>query len=126
MTIGKFTKQYESGIYVFLRLVVGLFFFLHGYGKFTTGAEGLFLAAGYVEVVVGALIFLGLFTRLGGLAGAVTMLVAFFSVHAKDGLNPMTNGGEMAVIYFLLFLVIMVHGNGMWSLEKKLMNKETF
>ena len=82
--------------------------------------------AGIVETLAGLMILLGLWTRLGGLAGAVTMLVAYFYVHVGGGLNPLTNGGEMAILYFVAFLVIMRDGAGSWSLEKQFWKKERF
>tara|TARA_Y100000310_G_scaffold321134_1_gene378381 strand:- start:1408 stop:1722 length:315 start_codon:yes stop_codon:yes gene_type:complete len=80
--------------------------------------------AGVVETLAGLAILLGFWTRLGALGGAITMLVAYFYMHL--GLNPLTSGGEAAVLYFVAFLVLMRDGAGVWSLEKKLTGKEKF
>ena len=119
-------QKWQPEFYVLFRVTIGLMFFFHGVSKFG-GSQGLMLAAGVIEVLVGAGIFFGVFSRLAALGGALTMLVAFFKVHvAGNGLNVMTNGGELAIMYFLAFLVIMALGNGKWSLEKAVLKKETF
>ena len=126
----KCLEKYHDYFYLVFRVVVGLMFFVHGWGKLFGEAPkalaSLMGVAGVVEIAVGAAIVLGFFTRLAGGLGAVTMLVAFFKVHASGGLNPMTNGGELAVMYFLAFLVILEHGARKWSLEQKLLKKEYF
>lgn len=119
-------SKYSSGVYSLIRVVVGLLFLWHGISKFTTSAQGLFFVAGIVEVIAGAALVLGLFSRLAALAGAVTMVVALGYVHFPQSLNLMTNGGERAVLFLLLFLWVMVKGNGCCSLEGKISNKETF
>ena len=113
--------------YLVFRVVVGLLFFLHGWMKFAGGmAKGMMLWAAVIEVVVGAALVLGLFTRVAGLLGAVEMVVAFVIGHTPKGWNPMTNGGELAVLFFVAFLVVMYQGNGRWSLENTLLHKEVF
>ena len=114
--------------YLVFRLLVGLLFFMHGLVKFTgdQAPGGLFLVAGILELVIGAGVILGLFTRGLALVGAVEMLVAFLMVHAKNGLNPLANQGEPAVLFFAAFLVLMTYGAQKWCLEKTLMKKEMF
>ncbi|HLC52397.1 MAG TPA: DoxX family protein [Candidatus Nanoarchaeia archaeon] len=117
-----------SWFYMLFRLLVGLLFFMHGLMKFSGGnsPSGMFLAAGIIELVVGAGVVLGFFTRGLALVGALEMLVAFFWVHAKNGLNPLANNGEPAVLFFVAFLVLLVYGAQKWSLEMKLLKKEMF
>ena len=114
--------------YLVFRLLVGLLFFMHGWTKFAgeQAPSGLFLAAGIIELAAGAGVFLGLFTRGLALIGAIEMAVAFFMVHAKSGLNPLTNQGEPAVLFFVAFLVLLIYGAQKWSLEQKLLKKELF
>jgi putative oxidoreductase len=126
-------SKYGSQLYGVFRVLVGLMFFMHGAGKLfgwfggTAQALGSLIGvAGIVETLAGLFILLGLWSRLGALGGAVTMLVAYFYVHVGGGLNPLTNGGEMALLYLAAFLVVLRDGNGSWSLEKKVWNKERF
>ncbi len=126
----KLLKKYGEWNYLAFRLLVGLMFFMHGFGKLW-GAKAAPLMSlmgftGVVEVVVGLAVLFGLWTRLAALGGAITMLVAYFKVHAAGGLSPLVNGGELAVMYFVAFLVLMQYGAGKLSLEKKLKGKECF
>ncbi len=116
--------------YLIFRVLVGLMFLMHGYGKLwgpqPAKLASLMGVAGVVEVLVGLAVLVGFFTRLAAVGGAITMLVAYFKVHAAQALSPLANGGELAVMYFVAFLVLMSYGNGTWSLESALLNKETF
>ncbi|HYD02788.1 MAG TPA: DoxX family protein [Alphaproteobacteria bacterium] len=127
--IGKKIMQYEDYFYVVFRVLVGLFFFIHGSMKALgwfggTQMTGLMMAVGIGELLAGVLILLGFWTRLGALIGAVIMLAAYFKAHAPGGLNPVANGGELALLFFLSFLVILVHGSGKFGLEHWFHKKE--
>ena len=124
-------SKYGSQFYGLFRVLVGLMFFMHGAGKVFGwfGGSAVEIAsligiAGVVEVLVGLAVLLGFWTRLAAVGGAITMLVAYFYMHA--GLNPLASGGELAVMYFVAFLVMIRDGAGDWSLEKKLSGKEKF
>ena len=126
-TCDSYCKNYGKYAYTLFRVLFGLLFFLHGYSKFAKGMpSGLMLVAGVVELLVGATVVLGLFTRLMVTLGAIQMLVAYFKVHFVNGLSPLANGGEAALLFFAGFLAITVYGNGWLSLEKVLLKKETF
>ena len=66
--------------------------------------------AGWVEFISAFLIGLGIFTRLGAGALCVTMVVAYFRVHANNGIWPHifpeggygANGGEVAILWFVI------------------------
>ena len=129
MTIGKWVKGKEDILYGVFRILVGLMFFLHGWAKLfgpkAVQLVSLMGLAGVFEFVGGALVLLGLWSRIGALLGAVTMLVAFLYMHL--GWNPLATGGELPILYFVSFLVILVHGAGSCcSLEKKLWKSERF
>ena len=126
----KWIKSYGQYHYVLFRVLVGLMFFLHGFGKLF-GAKAMPLMSlmglmGVLELVVGLGVLLGFLTRLAAFGGAIVMLVAYFKVHAFTALSPLANGGEAAVLYFVAFLVLMVYGNGKLNLEKVLLKKELF
>jgi putative oxidoreductase len=63
-------------------------------------------------------VVIGLFTRLASLALVFTMGVAFAIVH--DANFSGSNSGEMAFLYGLVFLVLLVAGGGKFSLDRKL------
>ena len=123
MCIKKYVKGKEDVLYGVFKILVGLMFFLHGWAKLF-GAKpveyiSLMGLAGVIELSVGFLLVIGLWGRLAALLGAIEMLIAYFKAHAFTALSPLTNGGELALLYFAAFLVILYHGNGKWAVEKK-------
>ena len=75
--------------------------------------------AGLVELVVGVLTVLGLLTMVASALGGIQMLVAYFTVHFDwpSALNPLTNKGELALLYFGAFLVLLAWGAGRYSVD---------
>ncbi len=132
--ISKIARKYEDKLYVLFRVFFGVLFFMHGaqklFGWFTdNGAQelvSLMGAAGVIEVIAGLAIALGLFTRLMALLGAAQMVVAYGMVHFKPPWVPLQTGGELALLYFAAFAVLVAQGNGEWSLEEAMFNKEHF
>jgi len=129
-----------SVFYMIARVLVGLMFFLHGAQKFgiwgdgnitgLAGALGLPVAVAgalaTVELAGGVAILAGAFTRLAALGGGVIVLVAYFMAHFPKGWNPLTNGGELALMYLAAFLVLIVYGGGKYGLENIILKKEIF
>jgi putative oxidoreductase len=125
--------RYEPFSYVALRVVAGLLFSVHGMQKILgwfTDKPGppfgsqLWLG-GWIELVAGLLIALGLFTRPAAFLAAGTMAVAYFQFHWKLALAgsswmPAVNKGELAVIYCFVFLFIATRGSGPWALDARL------
>jgi putative oxidoreductase len=119
--------RYAVPFYSVMRLVVGLMFFCHGaqkiFGWFTPpGQPGgplspLSMVGGWLEIVCGLLIAVGLFTRLAAFIASGEMAVAFFMMHAKGSILPILNKGELAVVYCFLFFYIFLYGPGAWSLD---------
>lgn len=126
----KYGKKSEHTMYVIFRVIVGFLFAMHGLSKLgLTGKPamtGLMAVVGVGEVLVGLGVLFGLFTRLSALGGVVIMLGAMFKAHLPNGLNPMTNGGELALLFLVVFLVIFAYGAGKLSLGKALFKKEFF
>jgi putative oxidoreductase len=72
---------------------------------------------GFLEVVGGALLVLGLFTRPVAFVLAGEMAVAYFQFHAPGGFWPTVNGGVAAVLYCFVWLYFSAAGPGPWSLD---------
>jgi len=112
--------------FTIFRVLVGLGFLSHGLQKFGVfGGDSVVLAskfgiAGIVEVIVGLMVILGLYARYAAIPGAITMLVAYFWVHAPNGWFPLANKGELALLYLAAFIVLLSHEDTHWSLERKL------
>jgi putative oxidoreductase len=73
--------------------------------------------AGVLETFGGLLLMLGLFTRPVAFLVAGEMLVAFFQVHLPKGGVPLENGGEVPLLYMLVFLFLLGNGAGPASLD---------
>jgi putative oxidoreductase len=106
-----------------LRIVVALGFIEHGTSKFfglppfPMPLNPLLYVAGTLELVGGALILLGLFTRPVAFVLSGQMAVAYFLAHAPQGFFPANNGGEAAMLYTFVFLYLAAAGAGPWSLD---------
>lgn len=111
-----------------LRFFVGLTFFQHGthkYFNFPSGQsyEGINLAtmhgwAGTIELIAGALILVGLFTRPAAFIAAGEMAVGYFTVHASASFFTAKNGGENAYLFCFVFLFLVFAGPGPVSLDR--------
>jgi putative oxidoreductase len=73
--------------------------------------------AGVLELVGGALLLVGLFTRPVAFILSGLMAFAYFMAHAPQGFWPMLNKGELAVLYCFAFLYLSAAGPGPWSLD---------
>jgi putative oxidoreductase len=72
---------------------------------------------GGIELVAGALVMLGLFTRWAAFIASGEMAVAYWLAHGTRALLPIQNQGELAVLYCFVFLFIAAHGPGRWSMD---------
>jgi putative oxidoreductase len=114
--------------YFLLRVVAGLMFFHAGclivlgwFGGMPEGAKFVLMSqtgiGGLLELVGGAAIMLGLFTRPVAFILSGEMAVAYWQFHAPNGLWPIVNHGEQAVLYCFLFLFMAAYGGGDGSLD---------
>ena len=115
-----------------LRIVAGYLFIAHGTTKLfqapyiemfaNVPIASLGGIAGVLEVVGGALLILGLFTRPAAFVLSGLMAFAYFLGHAPQGnvLLPILNAGELAVLYSFVFLFISAAGPGAFALDNYL------
>jgi putative oxidoreductase len=122
-------EKYTPEMLSVVRIVVALLFLEHGSAKllgFPTSPHGdpafmtLMWIQGLIELVGGALLALGLFTRPVAFILCGNMAVAYFMGHASKGFFPLANGGDAAILYCFIFLLIFVAGPGRWSLDAEL------
>ncbi len=145
--LGRFADEF----YLLFRLVFAVLVALHGAQKafllwgFPAGANpngmgALVDLAGWVELISAVFIALGIFTRLGAGALCVTMVVAYFGVHAAlspvwpwphlypnppDGGNAfVAHGGEVTILWFIIAGIIGVLGSRKYGLERKIFGRE--
>jgi putative oxidoreductase len=122
-----FCKAWSPRLLSVLRIVTTLMFLQHGTAKFfgfphvaafdNIQFASLLGAAGVLEIVGGLLLLVGLFTRPVAFVLSGFMAVAYFMAHAPQGLYPLLNQGELAVLYCFIFLYLSVAGAGAWSAD---------
>lgn len=123
--IDRFTS-FAPQILSMFRFLAGVMFACHGAQKLLGVFGGMppgvpmsweIWTAGIIELVGGALIAIGLFTRTNAFLASGLMAVAYFKGHAAGGFFPKVNGGEMAVLYCWTFLYIAAAGPGAWAVD---------
>ena len=111
-----------------LRIVAALLLFEHGTAKllsFPPSEMGLppvgslIWVAGVLELVGGALLILGLFTRPVAFILSGQMAVAYWMAHAPQSPFPMINQGDAAILFCFVFLYIAAAGPGPWSVDAR-------
>lgn len=80
-------------------------------------------AAGFIELIGGALLILGLFTQPAAFIVSGAMAVAYFMVHWPKSVYPLINGGSLAIIYCFACLYLSTAGAGPWSLDAVMKRK---
>lgn len=115
-----------SLLILIVRAVFGVLFFTHGLDKMMNFNElvenypSIFGFSGYTVLMVtifcefccSLFLIAGLIVRIMTVPMILAMGVAFFDVH--DAMMP---EGELALIYFLVFIVLFIFGPGRYSLD---------
>ena len=129
MSFDSSAARYAPHAQALLRIVSGYLFLLHGSAKLfhiphVAMYDGVQLVsliglAGVLELVGGALLVVGLFTRIVAFLLCGEMAVAYFMAHASKGdpLLPLLNQGEPAVLFCFIFLFLAAAGAGAWSID---------
>jgi putative oxidoreductase len=122
-----FLSRWSPQLLSVLRIITALLFFAHGSAKFFGFPQVEMFAnvslaspggiAGILELVGGALLIIGLFSRLAAFILAGLMGVAYFMAHAPQNFHPILNGGELAIMFCFVFLYIAAAGPGPWSVD---------
>ncbi len=80
-------------------------------------------AAGAIELILGALLLLGLFTRPVAFILAGEMAFAYFMGHSSRSFFPLINGGTLAIMFCFACLYLSTAGGGPYSLDAMLRKK---
>jgi putative oxidoreductase len=123
----RFLGRFAPQLYAILRIVAGLMFFMHGTQKILgwppSGKGGggplptMALISGWLELILGALIAVGLLTSIAAFLASGEMAVAYWMVHFPNGFWPIVNQGELAALYCFVFLYFAAAGAGIWSID---------
>jgi putative oxidoreductase len=127
-----FLNKYAEQLHGVFRIVLGLLFLEHGTAKmfsFPIAANATAHAfklmsfpagpAGVIEVIAGALITLGLFSRYAAFVASGEMAFAFFLAHFPRSPFPLLNGGGEAICYCFAFLYLAAAGPGAFAINQK-------
>ena len=111
------------------RFIAGLLLFQYGVAKifkipvlpYFADIPPLIQAAGWIELVVGGLLMIGLFTRIAAFVLSGEMAFAYFLGHMmKSGapvLHPLNNGGTAAILFCFACLYLATAGGGPYSVD---------
>ena len=78
----------------------------------------LMYAAGWIELLGGLLIMLGLWTAIAAFVTSGEMAFAYFLGHASQGSPwPWANQGELAALFCFAFLYMAARGSGRFSVD---------
>ena len=124
---GVVAERYAPAIHSLMRIVFGFLFVLHGlqklFGMFGGRAVADLLSmrasAGMIELMVGAMILIGLFTRPAAFLASGEMAIAYFLFQQPAGFWPIQNHGEPAVLYCFAFLYVAARGAGPISVDSR-------
>jgi putative oxidoreductase len=117
------------------RMVSALIFFEHGLQKHfafppppqpmpSPPLMSLYGVAGVLELVGGALLFFGLFTRPVAFLLSGEMAIAYWYSHAPNSLYPLLNRGDAPILYCFFFLYLAFAGGGAWSLDRVIWKRD--
>jgi len=112
------------------RFITGLLLFQYGVAKILgfpavpmfAKIPPLIVVAGTVELVLGALLMIGLFTRISAFILSGQMAFAYFLGHmfkdaAKPVFFPLLNGGTAAILFCFACLYLSTAGGGPFSVD---------
>jgi putative oxidoreductase len=123
--VGKNLGAWAPVFLSILRIVAALIFMAHGTTKLlnfpasemSPAAFSLPWIAGVFELVGGALLVLGLWSRPVAFLLSGVMAAAYFLAHAPQSFFPVLNGGDAAILYCFVFLYLVFAGPGPWSVD---------
>lgn len=130
-TLARLLEPWEPWGRAIARVILAFTFSLHGYrhvfGLLDKSAgraaivplamDKLPAFAGWIEIVGGLLLLLGLFTRISAALICVELAVAYAVAAAPRGVWPFHNGGNEALMYLVVFLFLAVYGAGPLSVD---------
>lgn len=130
-----FLAAYRPQLLSLLRIVTGLLLFHYGLAKILkfpvvpmfANLPPLIQVAGYLELILGALLLIGLLSRIAAFILAGEMACAYFMGHmmktADPVIYPALNGGSAAIMLCFTCLYLAAAGPGPWSVDAAMRGK---
>jgi len=124
-------SRFQPAALSLLRFITGLLLFQYGVAKILKFPPAnpfakvelfsLIGAAGTIELILGALLIIGLWSRLAAFILSGEMAFAYFLGHMfKTGsavLHPLFNGGTAAILFCFTCLYLATAGGGPYSVD---------
>ena len=112
------------------RFITGLLLFQYGVAKLLkfppespfakVALFSLVGAAGTLELILGALLMIGLFTRLVAFVLSGEMAFSYFIGHFPKSFFPVVNGGTAAILFCFACLYLAVAVGGPYSVDARM------
>ena len=129
-TFNKLLASGEPMVLSIFRIITGLLIFQYGVAKifkfpvlpYFANIPPLITVAGALELVLGAMLILGLWTRpvafiLSGEMAAAYFMGHMFKTPAAPVFIPLLNGGNAAILFCFGCLYFAFAGGGAWSAD---------
>jgi putative oxidoreductase len=120
-------SRYQPVALSLFRFITGLLLFQYGVAKilkFPAGTQfekvelfSLIGTAGALELVLGALLIVGLFSRIVAFILSGEMAFAYFISHSPRGFFPLFNNGSLAILLCFACLYLATAGGGPYSVD---------
>ncbi len=129
MSLDRVGAAYQPYVLSLFRFITGLLLFQYGVAKifkfpavpYFADVPPLIIAAGALELVLGGLLMIGLFTRISAFILSGLMAFAYFLGHMfKSGepvFLPLVNGGTAAILFCFACLYLSTSGGGPLSVD---------
>jgi len=132
----KMLEKWQPVALSLFRFITGLLLFQYGVAKILgfpavpmfAKLPPLIVTAGTIELVLGALLMIGLFTRLSAFILSGEMAFAYFLGHmfkdvAKPVFLPLLNAGTAAILFCFACLYLATSGGGPYSVDAMMRKK---
>jgi putative oxidoreductase len=130
----KMLSRWQPAALSLFRFMTGLVLFQFGVAKILkfpaetqfakVEVTSLYGAAGLIELTIGALLVIGLFTRPVAFILSGEMAFAYFISHFPKSFFPIINGGSLAIALCFACLYISTAGGGPYSVDAMIGRKD--
>jgi len=123
-------SKYQPVALSLFRFITGLLLFQYGVAKLLkfppdspfakVELMSLYGSAGVIELVLGGLLLIGLFTRPVAFILSGEMAFAYFISHFPKSFFPVINGGTAAIAFCFACIYLSTSGGGPYSVDAKM------
>lgn len=120
-------SRYQPAALSLFRVITGLMLFQFGVAKILKFPAGtpfekvelfsLIGTAGLLELILGGLLIVGLFSRIAAFILSGEMAFAYFIGHFPRGFFPILNNGSLAIMLCFACLYLATAGGGPYSVD---------